>query len=90
MNEIRRATFKRDFATLCGHIRGGLKGDGFGENARQQLDALWELTMQELATTEADLEPPTTHDVCNRCGTAIGEHTFEVGTPGLICPVSGT
>ena len=34
------AAFRRDCAALAGHVRAGLRGDGFGETARQALDKL--------------------------------------------------
>ena len=40
MTELEVAAFRRDCTTLAGHVRGGLRGDGFGETARQALDKL--------------------------------------------------
>lgn len=40
MTELEVAAFRRDCAALAGHVRAGLRGDGFGETARQALDKL--------------------------------------------------
>lgn len=43
MTELEVAAFRRDCAALAGHVRAGLRGDGFGETARQALDKLMTL-----------------------------------------------
>ena len=40
MTELEVAAFRRDCAALAGHVRAGLRGDGFGKTARQALDKL--------------------------------------------------
>ena len=49
MTELEVAAFRRDCAALAGHVRAGLRGDGFGETARQALDKLVTLENRVIA-----------------------------------------
>ena len=75
MTELEVAAFRRDCAALAGHIRGGLRRDGFGETARQALDKLVTLAYGAAGVGEearaisafspeqrAELEKPTMKD----------------------------
>jgi len=76
VTELEVAAFRRDCAALAGHVRAGLRSDGFGETARQALDKLVTLAYGAAGFGEEYVE---------RCG-SVGCDNCAAPHPAEPCP----